>query len=176
VADPEVLVPRGVAVHDAGVAGSGEDLDHRVSDRFNTGQRSAPRDNLPRGLGPGARTPGRDTTAAAELSPGAPVTRWYIAVLPFGIGQLANGQRTKGWVLLGVEVALLATSAASLGTALGLRNERGNYPVEDADTARTLNVVYLAAAYTALAVMVYGAVDGLVGARRARPVEDPASD
>jgi len=85
----------------------------------------------------------------------------YLAVMPFGVGQLANGHRVKGWVLLGAEGALGATSIACLGAALALRDDSGRYRSGDIDTARALNVVYLVTAYAAVGLMVYGAIDGL---------------
>jgi hypothetical protein len=89
------------------------------------------------------------------------VTPLYVAVLPFGIGQLANGQHAKGWLLLAGEGALGATSLGCLAGALALRDDSGRYRAGDIDTARALNVVYLATAYAALGLMIYGAIDGI---------------
>ena len=39
-------------------------------------------------------------------------SRW-IAMVPFGVGQFQNGQRTLGWALLGTQAALALTSAGA---------------------------------------------------------------
>ena len=95
-------------------------------------------------------------------------TPLYLALLPFGIGQLANGQRTKGWLLLGGEGALGSASIACLAAALALRDETGRYRRGDIDAARALNVVYLATGYAALGLMIYGAIDGIYHRRQQR--------
>lgn len=126
--------------------------------------------------------PPTQPAAAPESRPVAPptkpvepapvrVTPLYVAPLPFGIGQLANGHRTKGWLLMGSEGALGATSVACLAAALALRDESGGYRPGDIDTARALNVVYLAAGYTTLALMIYGAIDGIYHRKRKRRQE-----
>jgi hypothetical protein len=100
------------------------------------------------------------------------VTPLYLAVLPFGVGQLANGQHIKGWLLLGGESTLGATSIGCLAAALALRDESGRYRPGDIDRARALNVVYLATAYAALGLMIYGAIDGVYHRRRAGRAAD----
>lgn len=88
-------------------------------------------------------------------------TPLHLALLPFGVGQFANGHRVKAWTLLTVESGLVVTSLSCLIAALSLSDARGQYGPDAIDTARALNVVYLISAYTAGAVMVYGLVDGL---------------
>lgn len=105
---------------------------------------------------PKARTP----TPASLLAPSP--TPPYLAVLPFGVGQFQNGQPTKGWVLLGSEAILGATSLACLGAALSLRDDQGTYASRDLAPAKALNVAYLVTGYAALGLMLYGAIDGLL--------------
>lgn len=110
----------------------------------------------------GASTRHRNDPASASRQARLRPTPWPVAILPFGIGQLANGERTKGWLLLAAESTLVATSVAAFVAALGLRDADGRYAQGDFDTAKVLNAVYLSAAYTALATMIYGAIDGLI--------------
>ena len=140
-----------------------------------------------------ARRSGRQTTAAASrpasgptatatsparppppprTAPAAATTRstpLYLAPLPFGVGQFLNGHRRKGLALLISETSLAVASIACLSAALALRDARGRYPEDVIGGARALNGIYLASAYSALALMIYGAVDGLFHRHRAAP-------
>lgn len=114
----------------------------------------------------------RHRTESLRVSPVTPQIRStpiYLAPLPFGIGQFLNGHRRKAWVLLVSETALAATSIACVSAALALRDRRGRYPEDVIGAARALNGVYLGSAYSALVLVIYGAIDGLVYRRRPEP-------
>jgi len=123
---------------------------------------------------PAPRTPPPPPRARPRETPA------YLAPLPFGVGQFLNGQRRKGWALLVGETALVATAIGCVSGALALRDRRGRYPEDVIGTARALNGIYLGSAYSALALMIYGAIDGLVYRRGRDPaaawrlVPDPA--
>jgi hypothetical protein len=84
---------------------------------------------------------------------------WYL--VPFGVGHLVHGRRTKGTVLAVGQGTAFVVSAVSLGTALSLRGPDGKYTAGDARTARGLNVSYLVGAYAFAALYAYGVLDGL---------------
>ena len=115
--------------------------------------------------------------AASSPPPTVPLVRppapeptpLHLAMLPFGVGQFANGHHAKAWTLLTVEGGLMVTSLSCLMAALSLSDVRGQYSPDVIDTARALNVVYLISAYTAGAVMLYGLVDGLYHRRGSAP-------
>ena len=111
---------------------------------------------------PGPRPAIVDRPALAAPRP----TPIYLAVAPFGIGQFANAQRTKAWLLLGLESALVVSSVSCLAALLALRGDDGYFTQGDTTTARGLNIAYLASAYAAAALMIYGAIDGLYYRRR----------
>ena len=91
-------------------------------------------------------------------------------------GQFQNRHKTKGWILLGLEVAFLATNIATYFAlrSSGLKGD-GNYVVQDIDgniiddnrtTARALLGVNYASFGLLMATLVYGMVDGWVYMRR----------
>lgn len=75
-------------------------------------------------------------------------------------GQFRNGHRVKGWLLLGVEVALLGATIASYGTLRASRRDDGSFPFSDAAYNGLLATNY-ASAIALGAVLLYGAIDGL---------------
>ncbi|NOK22677.1 hypothetical protein [Corallococcus carmarthensis] len=85
---------------------------------------------------------------------------WYL--VPFGVGHLVHGQRSKGTVLAVGQGTTFAVSAVSLGVALSLRGSDGRYSEQDAPTARAFNVSYLVGAYAFAALYAYGMLDGLL--------------
>lgn len=114
-----------------------------------------------RGRPPEIRGPKPVETMPARGPASAKPTPVLLAVLPFGGGQFANGQRAKGFLFLGLEGTLLVTSVSCLGGALALRDSEGKYRASNIEAARALNVVYLATGYAALGLTVYGVIDGL---------------
>lgn len=102
----------------------------------------------------------------------------FIAVLPFGTGQFHNGQARKGWLFLGVEAALAATSVGALVTnfaMFGVRPRRGclaearpdsacppeSIDYSDENLSRTLLRVQLISGGLFFAAAVWGAIDAL---------------
>ncbi len=88
----------------------------------------------------------------------APSRGWYL--MPFGVGHLMHGRRTKGTFLAVTQGASFTVSAVSLGTALALRGPDGKYSTGDASVARALNISYLVGAYAFAALYAYGVMDG----------------
>ncbi len=86
------------------------------------------------------------------------------------VGQFQNDDHVKGWVILGVGVAVGATAATTFGIyeSWKLSNGRSKHP----DTAPTLKTVNIVSGAVLVAVYIYGVVDGLIG--YGRPVEDIA--
>jgi len=86
---------------------------------------------------------------------------YWINFIPLGAGQFQNGQRVKGFVVLGSQAAL---AALSLGTGLGVYFGYSGRPLnrEEYDTARTLSVVQVASAALCGALVAYGIIDALV--------------
>ncbi len=95
-----------------------------------------------------------------------PLRRAPLYLLPFGVGQFANGQRTKGWVILGTQAACLAASVVSYVKRDDYYDPRygwyeGNRePYEDYTLAFRIDFAGFALAY------LYGVVDGFVVGRR----------
>jgi hypothetical protein len=88
------------------------------------------------------------------------------------VGQFQNGDTTKGWIVLGVGVASLASFATSY---LLLRSWQQDHAFSDAhyDTAKTMKAVNYISAGALAATLVYGVFDGLIG--YARPLDDSKS-
>ena len=79
-------------------------------------------------------------------------------------GQFQNGQRTKGWVIAGIGLGLLA---ADVGTYALLRSwcSSGDHTCDDGgahtSAARTLRTVNLLAGSALIGLYLYGVVDGI---------------
>ncbi|MFP2899162.1 hypothetical protein [Corallococcus sp. 4LFB] len=101
------------------------------------------------------------STSAPVLVESRPASQgWYL--VPFGVGHLVHGQRSKGTALAVGQGATFAVSAVSLGVALSMRGSDGRYSAQDAPTARAFNVSYLVGAYAFAALYAYGVLDGLL--------------
>lgn len=87
----------------------------------------------------------------------------YVNLIPFGAPQFQNGDRLKGWVLLGTGAALLALNVASYWAARSHANADGYYPTEaarsDASSWRTVQFTSLGLFGGAWA---YGIADGFI--------------
>jgi hypothetical protein len=94
----------------------------------------------------------RPRTAALNLLPPA--------------GQFQNGQRAKFGVLLGLEVALLATNVATGVALYSTVDAHGVFP--DADRATQLKVVNWVSFGALIATVLYGVIDGFVVFNRIR--------
>jgi hypothetical protein len=107
-------------------------------------------------------------TPPALQPPRAASPGWYL--VPFGVGHLVHGRRTKGTVLAVGQGTAFVVSAVSLGAALSLRGPDGKYTAGDARTARGFNVSYLVGAYAFAALYAYGVLDGLAFPPQPPPV------
>jgi len=85
---------------------------------------------------------------------------FWINLAPFGAGQFQNGQRAKGFALLGLQAGL---GALSLGTYLGQRfgYEDGEVSGDDWNTAQGLRYTQIISGSLCLAVIAYGIIDAI---------------
>lgn len=87
----------------------------------------------------------------------------YVNLIPFGAPQFQNGDRVKGWVLLGTGSALLALNVASYWAARSYAGADGYYATEaaraDASSWRTVQFTSLGLLGGAWA---YGIADGFI--------------
>lgn len=86
---------------------------------------------------------------------------FWINFVPFGAGQFQNGQRAKGYALLGVQAGL---GALSLGTALGLRvaYPDGTVPPDQWERAQALSITQVVSGALFFAAVAYGVIDAVV--------------
>ncbi len=88
-----------------------------------------------------------------------------VALVPFGVGQFAQGEDAKGTLFLTGEVLALGTSAVALAMFESNKTSGGflqGGTFRDPRRAQTLQTLHLVAGYTGLALMVGGVVDALV--------------
>jgi hypothetical protein len=89
------------------------------------------------------------------------------------VGQFQNGDNVKGWVVLGVGVASLATLASSYFVLKSWEHNPGHtYPGHE-NSASTLRTVNWVGAGVLAATYVYGVFDGLIG--YGKPIEEEKS-
>ena len=86
------------------------------------------------------------------------------------VGQFLNGDNVKGWLVLGVGVASLATTITT-DVVLRRWHEAGDTYKGHEKTARTLKAVNWIAVGALAATYIYGVFDGLIG--YSKPLEDP---
>jgi hypothetical protein len=86
---------------------------------------------------------------------------YWVNFVPLGAGQFQNGQRTKGYLLMGFQLAL---AAASAGTALAsyIVYQRQRLKGETYDAGRDLDIVTITTGALALALYAYGVIDAMV--------------
>jgi hypothetical protein len=99
------------------------------------------------------------------------VRPYYVNFIPFGAGQLQNGQRGKGIFFASSQVA---TGAASMGIwvyLVGKYGLGGQVPEEDAGTVRRLQQIEIATGAACLGLMAWGIVDSLIHHRPRVQVE-----
>ncbi|MCA9667435.1 MAG: hypothetical protein KC503_17670 [Myxococcales bacterium] len=75
-------------------------------------------------------------------------------------GQFRNGHRTKGFVVLGIELGLVASSVVSAAVLYSQRGDHNLFPFSRT-TFRALQITNVASVATLALVMLYGAIDGL---------------
>jgi len=90
--------------------------------------------------------------------------RYFIMNFLPPLGQFQNGHKVKGWILAG---GLVAFTAANVTTYLVLRDMCGEHELCEesgssrASRARTLKAINVAAGIGAIALYVYGVIDGV---------------
>jgi hypothetical protein len=85
------------------------------------------------------------------------------------VGQFQNGDRTKGWIILGVGVTGFAALVTSKFLPMRWRTDHDQYPGHE-DAARALKIANYVSAGVLGATYLYGVVDGLVG--YSRPLDE----
>ncbi len=90
----------------------------------------------------------------------------FFAFVPFGVGQLQNGQMLKGYLFLGGELALLGANITLWGLSRYYYNQEGRVAKKRADSYETIyNKLKLATnvmGAVVIAAMVAGVIDALV--------------
>ena len=87
----------------------------------------------------------------------------YVNAIPFGAPQFQNGDRVKGWVLLGAEAALLALNVAAFWAARSYADGGGYYATEaDRSGASTWRTIQLTSLGLFGGAWAYGVADGLI--------------
>lgn len=90
-------------------------------------------------------------------------SRW-IALVPFGVGQFQNRQKPLGWVFLGAETALAATTITTQLLSSSIQSQ-SRQPNADREAARILNDRVVLANRLAFGALVAVAVGGIVHAQ-----------
>ncbi len=87
--------------------------------------------------------------------------RYWVNLMPFGLGQFQNGQRSKG-------IAFFTSQAATAGASIGLWSyqvvkygNRGTVPRDEVSTVNTLQTVQIGAGAAFFALFAWGIVDSL---------------
>jgi hypothetical protein len=88
------------------------------------------------------------------------------------VGQFQNGDRTKGWIILGVGVTGFAAMVTSKFLPMRWKTDGDQYPGHY-DAAHALKVVSYVSAGVLGATYLYGVIDGLVG--YSRPLDEGKS-
>ena len=97
-----------------------------------------------------------------------PLQKVPLYLLPGGVGQFHNGQRTKGWVLLGTQVACLAASIVTYAAREEHYDSRYGWYEGNRDLYEDYTLAYRVEFGTFLAAYLYSVVDAFVMGRRAR--------
>jgi hypothetical protein len=85
---------------------------------------------------------------------------YWINFVPLGAGQFQNGQRRKGYALLGIQLGLGTISAVTaLSVRLGYPGSR--LPPDEYDRARALAITQVVSGALCLGVVAYGIIDAL---------------
>ncbi|MGC4123067.1 MAG: hypothetical protein QM765_52565 [Myxococcales bacterium] len=114
--------------------------------------------------GGGGAPPAATAATPVEARPARRGVGW--ALLPFGIGQYANGEPVKGALICISEILLFATSAAALGIVESSKVESYGFmnggKVQDPDIGKALVITYMTAFWVGVAVVGIGIIDALV--------------
>lgn len=87
---------------------------------------------------------------------------WVPNLVPFGVGQFINGQKTKGALFLTGQVLTLGMNIGAYAAIESLRGGDGRYSRGDAVTARRLQVVQYVGLGTFGALAIWGIVDAFM--------------
>jgi len=86
---------------------------------------------------------------------------FFLNFVPFGVGQFQNGQKTKGYLLLGVEGTALLTNLVTYYTRKTMETSPDTYSKDDVKTANRLQDAQLIAFWVFVGTGVYGIVDAV---------------
>jgi len=86
---------------------------------------------------------------------------FYLNFVPFGVGQFQNGQKAKGYVLLGVEGTALLTNLVTYYARKTMETSPDVYSKEDIKSANRLQDAQLIAFWVFVGTGVYGIVDAV---------------
>lgn len=145
--DPALFVPELVALH--------EDSQREVAAEL----AARPVDPPPAALGEPRLVP--------LPPPAAPRPPAHLSLIPFGVGQFANGDSGKGVAFLVGETALFAISATTLGLFESMKVDGqflrvGYFHPQDRPMAEALHVAYHVAFYAGLALAGTGIVEAVL--------------
>jgi hypothetical protein len=94
--------------------------------------------------------------------PPPPAPSPALALVPFGVGQFANGHPVRGAAFASAELGLFATALASFVAFEDLKARDGTFEARDVGQAETLQTAYLATFWTGVGVAALGIVEALV--------------
>jgi len=86
---------------------------------------------------------------------------FYLNFVPFGVGQFQNGQKTKGYIFLGVEGTALLTNLVTYYVRKTMETSPDHYWKKDVKTANRLQDAQLIAFWVFVGTGVYGIVDAV---------------
>lgn len=112
----------------------------------------------------GGGAPAAAATAPAEPAPVRRGVGW--ALLPFGIGQYANGEPVKGTLICITEILLFATAGAALGIVESAKDVNYGFmnggKMRDEQLGDALVMTYMIAFWAGVAVVGIGIADALI--------------
>ncbi len=91
-----------------------------------------------------------------------PAYSTYWNYCPFGIPQFKNGEKTKGWTLLTLQLLSLASSVYAYNREQSYLREGFGFREEDIAIAKRWDVAHRVTFFSCIAFSVYGLVDGFI--------------
>ena len=86
---------------------------------------------------------------------------FFLSFIPFGVGQFQNGQKVKGYVLLGTEGAALVTNLVTFYARKTMETSPNHYWKRDVVLANRLQDAQLVAFWVFVGAALYGIVDAV---------------
>jgi hypothetical protein len=87
---------------------------------------------------------------------------WVPNLVPFGVGQFINGQKTKGALFLSGQLLTLGMNIGAYASIEGLRGDDGLFSHNNAITARKLRIVQYVGLGAFGALVIWGIVDAFM--------------